>query len=327
LNKKVSIIIVTWNAKEFLRQCLYSVYRETQEIAFEVFVVDNASSDGTVEMVEKEFPKVRLIKSDRNLGFAPANNIALRPVLEEKSSDFILLLNSDAVIRDRAVERLASYLEQTPEAGAAGPALVLPDGKFQPGIGGFLPAGRTGFHYFFFLFKLFPGRVKSLFIDQASFAKKKKIARVEWLSGACLMLRRQAVEKIGLMNEDYFFYLDDIDWGKRMKEAGVAIHYFPEARVLHLHGVTYKKILKEANIRWLELLYHYVREERGVWEYRAFRFFSVCGFFLRLVIRAVPFALKRDESRRRKIREMSGFFVFSLRADISRTSPPKLQNL
>lgn len=311
-DKSVSIVIVAWNAKEFLRQCLYSVYRETQEIAFEVFVVDNASSDGTSEMVKTEFPQVRLIRSEKNLGFAKANNVALRLILKEKTSDYVLLLNSDAVVKDRAVDKLAFYLERTEEAQAAGPALILPDGGFQTGSGGFLPSAWTGFAYFLFLFKLFPEHIKSFFINQAHFAKKRKIIEVEWLSGACLMIRRRAVERIGLLNEDYFFYLDDIDWGLRMKEAGLRLHYFPGASVLHYHGITYKDIFREINTRWLGMLYGYVRMRRGQVESVAFRFFSAFGFFLRLSYAISQGLLEKNDSLMKKIQELYGFLVFSL---------------
>jgi len=140
----LSVIVVTWNARDFLRQCLRSLAAETRIRALDVHVVDNASTDGSSEMVRTEFPAVRLTRNPENLGFARANNIALRRVIEEGRSDYVLLLNADVAILDGAVDKLVAYLESHPAVGAAGPALVLPDGRLQAGVGGFLPSALSG---------------------------------------------------------------------------------------------------------------------------------------------------------------------------------------
>lgn len=311
MKKKVSIVIVTWNAKDFLKQCLYSIHRETKNLPFEIMVVDNASTDGTSEMVKKEFSEVELIENEKNLGFAKANNMAIRKILDEKKSDYILLLNSDTVIQEQAIERMILYLENNPSVGAVAPALILPDRRFQTGAAGYLPSALTGFNYFFFLFKLFPENSKALFIEQSYFSKKKEPVNVDWLSGACLAIKREIVEKVGLMNEAYFFYLDDIDWGRRMKQSNVLLHYLSGINVLHFHGITYKRILKEINTRWLMMLYQYVRRERGQIEYILFRFFSIGGFLLRFILYVFIYFLNRDDYLKEKIRENYCFFIFS----------------
>lgn len=311
--KIVSIIIVTWNVRDFLKQCLHSVYKETKDIIIEVFVVDNASTDGTSEMVKEQFPQVRLITAEKNLGFTKANNLAIQTILNEGQSDFFLILNSDTVIQDRAVDLMVSYLIENPAVGAVSPVLILPNGKFQTGTAGFLPTAWTGFTYFFFVFKLFPKKTKSFFIEPSYFSKKRKIVSVDWLSGACLMLRKKTIEKTGLMDEKYFIYADDIDWGKRMKQEGFLLHYLPWLHVLHYHGITFDKIHKRTNTDWLIMLYSYIQRERGMFEYRLFRFFSIGGFFLRLFLYVLLFSLKRDAETKKKVKELWHFFLFSIR--------------
>lgn len=311
--KRISIVIVTWNVKEFLKQCLHSVYKETKGLKIEVVVVDNASTDGTSEMVKEEFPQVRLITAEKNLGYTKANNLAIRTILNEGQSDFILILNSDTVFQNNAVDQMAFYLINNPDVGGVSPALILPDGKFQTGTAGFLPTAWTGFAYFFFLFKLFPKKIKSFFIEPSYFSKKGKIVSVDWMSGACLMLRKETLEKTGLMDEEYFIYADDIDLGKRMKQEGFLLHYLPWLHVLHYHGITFDKIHKRTNTDWLVMLYAYVRKERGQIEYLLFRLFSIEGFFLRLFLYVLLFGLKRDAATKKKVKDMYHFFLFSLR--------------
>jgi len=310
--KEISIVIVTWNAKHYLKQCIYSVYKETRNIALMLTVVDNASKDGSMEMVKKEFPEVVLLRSDKNLGFSKANNMAIRKILKERKSDYILFLNVDTVIEDRAIERMESYLDSHSSVGAVAPALILPNRKFQTGAAGYLPSVVTGFNYFFFFSRFFPRMAKPLFIDQSVFSKKNKPVNVDWLSGACLMIRREVIEKIGLMNESYHFYAEDIDLGKRMKQKGVQLHYLPWISILHYHGAIYKNKYKEINTRWLIQLYQYLKKERGLIEYAFFRFLSIAGFLLRLFLYAIFWFIKRDDYNRRKIREIYCFFFSAL---------------
>jgi len=311
---RLSFVIVTWNARDFLRDCLESIFRETSPsgVDFEVFVVDNGSDDGTADMVAAEFPTVRLIRNSENLGFPKANNMALEIILREKRSDLITLVNSDMVITGRAIEKMAACLEANPDLAAIGPALLLPDGRFQVGTGGYLPTAWTMFNYFFFLFKIFPRRAKSFFIDQAALANKGGLIPVEWLSGGALTIRRETVERIGPMDEVYFFYGEDLEWGRRMKQAGFRLGYFPVAQIVHYHGVTYKTVLGEVNTKWLRMLFHFVRTERGPFEYALVRAFAAGGFFLRLIFFACARLVGRTPASGQKLQEVRRFFIFSL---------------
>jgi len=317
---RAAVIIVAWNALAFLRACLRSISPDSGSrgpgpfpaVELEVFVVDNGSTDGSADMVASEFPGVRLIREPENRGYPAANNIALRLVLAERRADIVVLLNADVVAEGRAVERLAGYLAARPEVAAALPALVLPDGRFQAGACGALPTALTLFNYFFGLHKVFPLRAPSFFIDQAAVSRRVGRLSVEWLSGACLAVRRSAVERIGLLNEEYFFYAEDLDWGRRMTRAGMALHYWPGVRVIHFHGATYQNVLREINTAWLRMLFQYLRAERGRTEYLLGRGFAACGFLLRAAARTVLGFPWTGRARRRKIREAFRFFTFSL---------------
>jgi N-acetylglucosaminyl-diphospho-decaprenol L-rhamnosyltransferase len=311
---RLSVVIVTWNARDFLRECLDSIYGETSPSAvdFEIFVVDNGSDDGSADMVAADFPSVRLIRNSQNLGFPKANNMALERILKEGRSDLITLVNSDIVIEDRAIEKMAACLNANPGIAAVGPAFFLPDGRFQVGTGGYLPTAWTMFNYFSFLFKVFPQRARGLFIEQAAFTGKEELVPVEWLSGGCLTIRRAAVERIGLLDEDYFFYAEDLSWGRRMKREGFLLAYDPQAKVVHYHGVTYRTVYAEVNTKWLGMLFHYVRKDRGAFTYGLVRIFSVCGYFFRLLFFTAGWLIHRTPAARQKLLEIRRFFTFSL---------------
>ena len=284
MNNKILIVIISWNAKNYLKECLQSVYRETPDLSFEICIVDNASTDGTPEMIEREYPAVHLFKNTQNAGYAAGNNTALKYILNQKTSSFVLLLNQDTELKNQAVEKMRVYLKDNPKVGAVGPALVLPNTRLQTGAAGYLPSALTGLTYFLFLSKLYPKRMKGLFVTQSYFVRKKKPVEVDWISGACLMTRLDVIEKVGLLDETYSSSVEDIDLGKRIKDAGYALHYLPEITVLHHHGTSHRETLGRINTEWLSMLFLYLQREKGILQYFIFRFFAVCGFFLRFLI-------------------------------------------
>jgi len=180
---KTAAVVVNWNTRAALAECLRAALNEAERIPLEIVVVDNASADGSADMVAADFPSIKLIRNPVNAGFARAANIALRSIMKRGGVEFLLLLNPDAMVRPGAVEEMVRHLESRPEASACAPALLLPDGKFQAGAGGFLPTSRTAFVHFFFLSRLFPRRRRSLFLHQAAFAGSTEPAEVDWLRG------------------------------------------------------------------------------------------------------------------------------------------------
>ncbi len=219
----VSAIIVNWNTRDLLRQCLESVYRHTLEITFEVWVVDNGSSDGSAEMVAQQFSQVRLIRNQENVGFSKANNQALR----QASARYLLLLNSDTALRDNAIAQMVAFLDAHSTVGIAGTRLLNSDGSWQAS------------------FDDFPRMPLDMLRDKISPSRrmrwKSRMTRhdvttnfaVDYLIGAVFMIRRETMVQIGLLNEDFFMYAEDIDWCYRSARAGWATYYLGELAVYH----------------------------------------------------------------------------------------------
>ena len=222
-----SIIIVNWNTCELLRQCLTSVQEHTQRLAYELFVVDNASSDGSVAMVEREFPSVQLIKNDRNLGFSKANNQAL----VKASGRYLLLLNSDTEISENAFSHIVQFLDEHPTVGMAGPRLLNPNGSRQYSCDCFPRRPIT----------LLRDRVLDYCWPQNRITRTGKMRSwdystnfsVDYLIGAVLLVRRETCEQIGLLDEQFFMYAEDIDWCYRSAQAGWKNYYLGETAVYH----------------------------------------------------------------------------------------------
>jgi len=223
----LSIIIVSWNAKKLLRNCLLSVYKKSKDISFEVFVVDNASDDGSVEMIAKDFSNVILIKNEKNVGFARANN----QVIKETKGKYILLLNQDTEVLNNAIGEMVKFMEMHPKCGAIGPKLLNPDGTLQMSARSF-PTLATAFFENIYLYKLFP-RNKIIGKYYMSYWNHNKIREVDWVSGACLMINRKTIEEVGLLDEQYFMYSEETDWCYRIKKADWHIYYIPQAEVIH----------------------------------------------------------------------------------------------
>ena len=222
----LSIIIVNWNTKELLRDCLHSVFEQTCGLNFEVLVVDNGSSDGSQDMVHKEFPDVTLIKSSENLGFAKANNLGLKMA----KGDHLLLLNSDTVIQENAFGNMVDFLKREARAGIVGPILLNQDNTRQ------LSAG-----HFYSLFYTF----LSLFLPEKYLRYSYRNTRqVDWVSGACFLFKREILEKVGELDDKFFMYVEEMEYCYRTRKAGFHTYFFSKAKVYHLtrgSSVTGKK--------------------------------------------------------------------------------------
>jgi GT2 family glycosyltransferase len=236
----LSIIIVSWNTSDVLRQCLASVFAHTRDLAYEVFVVDNASSDNSADMVAREFPSVCLLKNSENLGFATANNQALL----KAAGRYLLLLNSDTAIVDNAFGAMIRFLDAHPTVGLAGPQLLNPDGTRQ------------------YSCDCFPRRPLTLlrdkFLDRcrphnrltrAGKMRAWDYARhfsVDTLIGAVLLIRRETFARIGLLDEQFFMYAEDLDWCYRSAQAGWQNYYLGEVRVYHHNRGSSEKTAAQA---------------------------------------------------------------------------------
>lgn len=232
----LSIVIVNYNVKHFLEQCLMAIERARRGLDLEVFVVDNASVDGSQAMIKKQFPRVRLIENHQNLGFAKANNQALR----QCQGRYVLLLNPDTLIQEDTLTVLIELQERNPRIGAVGCMLINPDGSFQIASRRSLPTPWVAFTRIVGLSRIFPrsrifGRYNMTYLDP------ERESEIDVLSGSLMMLRREAIAGINYFDEDYFMYGEDIDLCYRLKLAGWQILYTPRTKAIHYKGESSKR--------------------------------------------------------------------------------------
>lgn len=221
----ISIIIVNWNTKDLLRNCLNSIYGTVQGIAFEIIVVDNASHDGSMAMLREEFPQVTIIENTTNRGFGAANNQAISIM----KGRYALLLNTDTILTKDAGYELFSFMEAHPDAATACGQLLNADGSKQNSIASF-PTLWTLFLNTSLLEYLLPKSYPSKRYDY------KGPIEIDSGIGACLMVRKQAIDEVGMFDERYFFFFEETDWALQMKTAGWKIYHVPSARIYHLQG-------------------------------------------------------------------------------------------
>jgi GT2 family glycosyltransferase len=237
-NIDLSIIIVNWNTKQLLLNCIASIYRTVHQPSFEIFVVDNNSTDGSVEAVAKAHPAVNVIANTANLGFARANNVALRRM----SGRYAVLLNSDTVLKETALDTMYDFMEQHTRAGMCGPQLLNEDGSKQNSIGNF-PTLLTEFVSKRLIRILFPERYRQAF--KFKHVELNGPAEVDFIVGACMMARKAAMDEAGMLDGDYFFLYEEVDWCFRMKKSGWPVYHLPSVEIYHLGG----KSMKDINLR------------------------------------------------------------------------------
>ncbi|MFH0864811.1 MAG: glycosyltransferase [Bacteroidota bacterium] len=233
---KLSVVIVNYNVRYFLEQCLLSINAASKGIESEIIVVDNNSVDGSVKMLKEKFTQVKIIENNENLGFSKANNQAIRI----SKGEYILLLNPDTIIEEDTFTKSLSFMDEHPYARGLGVKMIDGKGKFLPESKRGLPTPAVAFYKIFGLSRLFPkskifGRYHLGFLD------KDKNHEVDILSGAFMMLRRETLDITGLLDETFFMYGEDIDLSYRIKKAGYKNYYFPETRIIHYKGESTKK--------------------------------------------------------------------------------------
>jgi hypothetical protein len=224
---RLSVIIVSYNTRPMTLECLSTLYADLAGIDSEVWVVDNASGDGSAAAIQSAFPQVRLIANNRNVGFGRANNQAMK----ESCGEFILLLNSDAFPQAGSTRRLIDYLEQNANIAAVGPVLLNADQSFQESVLSFPTLGHVLRN------RLWINAVRRVFGAAAQTAQADLILDPgRYLCGACMLVRRACYESVGGFDDDFFFYGEDADWQKRMLEAGWSLARINGARAIHRHG-------------------------------------------------------------------------------------------
>ncbi len=233
---KLSVIIVNYNVRAYLEQCLRTVFKALEGIEGDVFVVDNQSTDGSVEMVREKFPQVRLIANADNVGFSRANNQAIRA----SDAEYVVLLNPDTVVGEDVFSKVIAFLDAHPKTGGLGVKMIDGKGHFLPESKRGLPTPAVAFYKIIGLTRLFPhSRVFGRY--HLGHLPENENARIEILSGACMFLRKKTLDEVGLLDESFFMYGEDIDLSYRITLGGYENWYFPEARIIHYKGESTKK--------------------------------------------------------------------------------------
>ena len=299
----LSIVIVSWNTRELLRECLDSILVTVRQLRLEIFVVDNASHDGTVPMVRAEFPSVRLIENKENVGFARANNQAI----QHSRGRYLMLLNSDTLVLPGAIERMLACMEARPDVGVMGPMHLNPDGSFQASFNDF-PT-------------LVPELLTVLGLSRRVYSpyhpsyppQQSQVARqVEWVGGACLLVRREAMDRVGLLDEAYFMYTEEADWCYRMKQAGWQVYYLPEAQIVHWGG---KSVEQRGQWKWVQLCRSkllFFRKHHGPAPAALLGLAVLLSSALKTLacVAALPFG---DEIRREELRQRIDYYAACMR--------------
>jgi N-acetylglucosaminyl-diphospho-decaprenol L-rhamnosyltransferase len=232
----VSVVVVTWNALPWLEQCLESVRGR------EIVVVDHGSTDGTVELVRERFPDVRLIEQE-NKGMGGGNNAGMRAA----GGRYFFLLNSDAWVVDDALDRLVAFADEHPEAAVVGPKLLNTDGTLQRSARGEPTLWRLATEYLF-IRKLAPRSKRLNPLYRGDFGHDR-VEEVDWLFGPALLVRKEAADAVGLFDEDFFMFSEEVDWMTRFRRAGWTVVFFPDAEVVHVGGASHGGRMYVENLR------------------------------------------------------------------------------
>lgn len=296
----LSIIIVNWNTRDLLANCLASVYETVGELAVEVFVVDNASTDGSAAMVRERFPQVRLIANSENVGFARANNQAIAA----SRGRYVMLLNSDTEVREDALATLVQFMEDHSEAGASGPCLLNADGSLQTSCYPLLSAGRE-FWRLLFLDRLIPWATYPMHRWDVVLSRS-----VEVIKGACLLLRREALDQVGLLDDMYFMYTEEHDLCYRIAQAGWKLYWVPKARVIHYGGASTRQVAEDMYLELYRSKVQFQRKFRGEQGALRLKVVLVLAYVPRWVCAGLsrvfdPSYALRAQTYRRLLRELS----------------------
>lgn len=230
---ELAVVLVSFNTRDLLRDCLRSIEAAEGVDNVEVWVVDNRSSDGSAEMVRSAFPNVHLIAARENLGYPAGNNAALRQIRAlDPPPPWVLLLNPDTVVPPGAFRAMIDLLARYPAAGAAGPRLHLPDGRIDWACRRGFPTPAASLYYLSGLSRIFP-RSRRFGRYQLTYVDERAIADVDSVVGAFMLVRFEVLERVGLLDEDFFMYGEDLDWAYRIKQAGWRVLYNGQVDVLH----------------------------------------------------------------------------------------------
>ncbi len=251
----LAIVIISFNVEKLLKECIESIYRETRDVRFEIWVIDNHSQDTSVQMLKRDFPRIHLIENADNVGFTRANNQAVR----QCRTDYVLLLNPDTLIRDGALDKMVTFMDAHPDVGVAGCRVENEDGSLQLACRRSIPSPSVAFFRLTGLSRLFP-HSKRMAKYNLTYLDPTRSHEVDAVSGAFLLIRRQAIDQIGLLDETFWIYGEDIDWCVRAKKAGWKVVYYPDAHILHYKGVGCSTNSRKTSYEFYRAMYLFYRK-------------------------------------------------------------------
>ena len=251
----LAIIIISFNVRKLLQECLESIYRETRRTRFEIWVIDNYSRDDSVSMLKETFPEVHLIENKENLGFTRANNQAIARC----RSDLVLLLNPDTLIQDGALDKMVQFMDEHPEVGVSGCRVENPDGSLQLACRRSIPTPQVAFYRLTGLSRLFPhSQVMARY--NLTYLDPNQPHEVDAVSGAFLLIRKSVVDQIGMLDETFWIFGEDIDWCIRAQKAGWKVMYYPEAHILHYKGIGCSTNSRKTSYEFYRAMYLFHRK-------------------------------------------------------------------
>ena len=283
------MIIVNWNTKELLRNCLTSIYQRTGDIDYEVIVVDNASTDGSTEMVKNDFQQVTLIENPENRGFATANNQGIAIA----KGRYVLLLNSDTVVLDNSIANTVSFTDSHPQAGVIGCRVLNPDGTVQPTCFMF-PSILNMLLSSTYLYKLFP---KSRFFgrERMTWWDRSDVREVDVVTGCFMLVRREAIEQVGVMDERFFMYGEETDWCYRFKKKGWKVMFAPVGQIIHFGGQSTSQKPAAMIVQLRLSILKFIRKHYG-WPAHIIARFLIASFFaVRVPVWLAMLAFRRGQ--------------------------------
>jgi len=289
----LSVIIVNWNVKELLRECLNSIQGQFGGLNGEVIVVDSASSDGSQAMVKEEFPWVRLIANDENLGYPRGNNLGITA----SSGRHVLILNPDTVLLNNTLPVMVDYLNNHIDVGVVGPQLLNPDGSVQSSRRRF-PTLLTGLFESTWLEPLVPDSLLSRYyvLDLPDDEEND----VDWVTGACMMVPRRILDHVGLFDEAYFMYSEELDLCRRVCVAGWRIVYLPEAQVVHHVGKSSEQAVTARHVNFQQAKLRYFRKHHGRLAAGTLRLFLLANYAWQIALEGAKGLLGHKRALRRQ---------------------------
>ncbi len=303
-----TIVIVNWNTRELLYNCLKTIL-DTTSTTYQIWVVDNASTDGSAEMVNSSFPQVNLIANPKNDGFAAANNLAIR---QAQPTEYVLLLNPDTEVKPGSLDALVAFLQQNPTVGATGVQLLNPDGTNQ-----------RSYDYFYNFFASFWRNllVKKLFhLTPGTVEQPDRDAlEVDWIIGACLMLRNEALREVGLLDESFFMYGEEVDLQQRLRKRGWKIMLLPKVSIVHYGGQSSKQASLKMMIQEYRSRYLLIRKHNSFFTLVMYLIKALVGLIFWAGYWGAKWVVRRDEAARQSFKAYLAVLTRHLKPEFYQT--------